>query len=238
MTNLDKVYNTWKNIEHTYKVNSKGLTRREFMVKMIGGDSSLIQLRKMIMKDFSNNDEDLMKMNELFEVLDSAKSRLESCDEIEDLDVFVWNTDDRFGLGNLEIGVDGYTLASKLLNRGLTSSYFSLDNGKVSSFILDPLSEDLVEITSVEEVRSWIGMRDSKFKMLGNFQQKVFLYLLLHSRELSKFPIVFVRHRVLPISNWEKSESTVSFRGEEYSFSSGLGCVDLNSCRMEVIAIE
>lgn len=201
MTNLDKVYDVWENIESVYAKQNKGKSRYEFALMMIGSDDSLVKLRERVNQDFDGMAESTAKLNKLFSVLERAKMRLKDTDEIKDLTDFVWNAnwvssgveEEEFTLLSCSpLSNRGYARTNDLLKRGIFDSTFTLKNdGSIESVLVKHDGGKLLTFSSAYQVLVW--MSEIKADETNDFYVRVYAILnaMIETKTL-KLPICFL----------------------------------------------
>ena len=201
MTNLDKVYGVWENIESVYAKQNKGKSRYEFALMMIGSDDSLVKLRERVNQDFDGLAESTAKLNKLFSVLERAKMRLKDTDEIKDLVDFVWNDswvsscaeEEEFTLLSCSpLSNRGYARTNDLLKRGIFDSTFVLKNdGSIESVLVKHDGGKLLTFSSAYQVLIW--MSGIKADETNDFYARVYAMLnaMIADRTL-RLPICFL----------------------------------------------
>lgn len=88
-----KIYSVWEDLERSYSTMSKGKSRRDFLLILVGyndGSTEIDKMKEMLLKDYTGN-ETICDL--LFKVLDAISLNLERLvnmtSDIEDLDKFV-----------------------------------------------------------------------------------------------------------------------------------------------------
>lgn len=189
MTNLDKVFNTWKSIEKVYSDTGKKKkqSRKQFAVMMIGSPDSLVKLRELVNKDFDEEPESVTKLNRLFSVLERAQKRLEEVDEIDDLETFVWSDnwgneeeDEEYTVYSFNPSTrKDYSSAKELVKKGFYDTAVTMaSDGKISCLVADPNSKDLLVFRDVYSVLVWMGQMESELEEKENeFVRQVYAIL-------------------------------------------------------------
>ena len=198
---LDNVYKTWTDIESKYNeavAKGQSIDRVQFLTKLIGGKDSLPKLRNLIAKDFVSTEENIEKLNTLFDALERAAATLEHTTQIDNLTDFVWKQKNEIFYLNME----DYTLAKKptfltdeeVLAQKVFASRFSLNGkNKISIKNVNFRSDKLLIFPSMETIYSWaleyanvIGSAES-----NRFYDKVYLVVVSKSKEGLQAPAVF-----------------------------------------------
>ncbi len=190
---LDKILDTWNNLEDTYQRVGKGKSRREFLTRQLS-DDAIAKLRSLIASDFVATEENLEKSNFLFSILEHTKNKLRSeTGEITDLNFFIWgNEDNAVILEDFEINKQTFVEdGSSMISKKVFSSSYVLDGGKVFSNVLDGKSEELVSFNSLSDAYAWLFM-NSKISESSSFRRGVYAYTLNALKSLS-LPIAFVK---------------------------------------------
>ena len=201
MTNLDKVYSVWENIETVYTKQNKGKSRYEFALMMIGSDDSLVKLRERVNQDFDGLAESTAKLNKLFNVLERAKARLRDTDEIEDLTEFVWNDswvsldteEEEFTLLSCSpLSNRGYAKTKDLLKDSVFDSTFTLKNdSSIESILVKHDGGKLLTFSSAYQVLVW--MSGIKADETNEFYARVYAMLnAMIAGKTLRLPVCFL----------------------------------------------
>lgn len=90
---VDKVYDIWEDLEVSYAKQGEGLTRKEYLFKLIAmqpnGTTKLDSLRSVIMKHYEGNEEKCNILSRIFDAL--VLVDFKEVEEIDNLNVFVVN---------------------------------------------------------------------------------------------------------------------------------------------------
>ena len=157
MSNFEKIYSVWSNIEETYASKGQGLSRVEFLKKMIGSDKSIVHLKSMSMKDFTGTEEDQVSINDFFNILEEARLKLENTTEIRNLYDFVFGNIDTVEEVNLSDFTivdenDDFVSGIELSKMGYYSSVFILHDNSIESKVLSLEDPYLVHFDSTRNV--------------------------------------------------------------------------------------
>lgn len=202
MGNFDKIYNTWKNIESTYRAKGDGKTRKEFIEALIGTDEKLVKLRSLMMKDYDGSEEAIYKINDLFGRLKNAKELLSLVPDVENLDVLIWGTDNAEESEIVTVDLDSYCPCKEieycdsksLINSGFYGTVYQLVRNKVKMSVVQPDDKNLIRFDQTDAIVGWLQQHsDAVVEDSKSFTAKVYAFLVqaIVDRNV-KTPIAFV----------------------------------------------
>ena len=108
VTNLDRVFSIWKDLEASYKKKGKG-SKKDFLMALAGSETKIIKTRQMIMKDFVNTEENISRLDSLMATMKDTCTKLTSVDTIKNLNKFVW--------GDLLITPEDYEITCETISQ-------------------------------------------------------------------------------------------------------------------------
>ena len=213
MSKLDKIYSTWMSLEELYQKKCAGKSRLDFLKGLVT-PIAITQTRNLVMSDFVESEENIKKMNWLFNIMELATNKIEEgCIEPLNLDDFLTDLI-QADEGIAEISEDEFNLhmnsneksANEMMKMGLCRNCYTTHNSDVKIEMFQENEDGFLSFDTQTDVLLWLHQNQNDVKK-NKFVGGVYAFLLKSIAEKRAIlPITFSEQKLLEGCSYEKED--------------------------------
>lgn len=195
MSRLDTAWETWMQIDSVYAKKGKGKDKITFLRSLLS-HSALLKLRKAVMSDFVEGEENVSRLNMLFKALERAAEKLGGVTEDPDsIFEFVWGDyEERVDISDFSPFSNDIVFSSeRLLQEGYYRNCFTVRDGILAGFACEPDCRSFIHFSGENDVVCWLYRNANRVGKKDWFLTAAYAYVMDSLKNRGEvYPITFI----------------------------------------------